>query len=128
MITVQPVALTFTRTSSEGTNDKTTVLFIHGKGSTKNTWQFVLDSLKDDYDCYAIDLRGHGESTYDGIDYSVESVVNDVHSFVVLHHLTKFALVGHSMGGRVAVSFAAHHPELLSTLIIEDMVCGCVWV
>lgn len=98
------------------------ILFIHGAESSKETWKGPIQALKENHTIYAIDLRGHGDSPLGSPEhYSLENVVQDVCEFVETQGLVKFILVAHSMGTRVATSFAAKKPECVAGYIIEDM-------
>lgn len=106
---------------------KILLLFIHGHTSSKDTWN-NLHSEFGDYDCWAIDLRGHGETELDTVDenYTFEALTGDIYQFLEQRNLRskKCILVGHSMGSRVAVAYAASYPEMIAAVIIEDMEFG----
>ncbi|KAL9188244.1 hypothetical protein ACHAXT_006622 [Thalassiosira profunda] len=101
----------------------TTALFIHGLDSSSQTWRGVMQSLATP--SVAIDCRGCGRSDLgDPRDFSPDALVEDVKSLVNAHPLLqgrKFVLVGHSMGGRVAMNYCAKYPEDVSALVVEDM-------
>ncbi|KAL7473194.1 hypothetical protein ACHAXS_013600 [Conticribra weissflogii] len=100
-----------------------TTLFIHGLDSSSQTWQGVQASLKSP--SIAVDCRGCGHSELgDPSSFSAEALVQDVKSLVESHEFLKnrpFVLVGHSMGGRIAMQYAAAHPEDVAALVVEDM-------
>lgn len=96
------------------------ILFIHGTESSKETWKGPIQALKENV--YAIDLRGHGDTPIGCLEnYTLENLVQDVCDFAECHGLVKFILVAHSMGARIATSFAAKKPECVAGYIIEDM-------
>jgi pimeloyl-ACP methyl ester carboxylesterase len=98
------------------------ILFIHGMSSSKETWGHILPALKDSYNVYAIDLQGHGESPLGGDEaLSLDKIVADIHHFVTEKGLTNFFLVAHSMGVRVAISYAASFSDQVKGLFLEDM-------
>lgn len=107
-------------------------LFLHGLDSSSHTWRHTLTSLLDEHGytkAVALDLRGCGYSPLGNPgDFCPDSIVSDIHAFVSSHHLffnddkiIPFVLVGHSMGGRIAMSFAARYPQYVKALVIEDM-------
>lgn len=98
------------------------ILFIHGAESSKETWAGPIEALKDKHTIYAIDLRGHGDTPMgDEKEFTLQNLVEDVHNFVRQEHLHHFILVAHSMGTRVATTFAANYPAAVAGYVIEDM-------
>ena len=104
-------------------NDAPATVFIHGLDSSSRTWKGVQEDLK--YPSVSIDCRGCGKSEMGSPEeFSPQALVEDVKSVVraeKLLHEKKFVLCGHSMGGRVAMCYAATYPDDISALIIEDM-------
>ena len=104
-----------------------TVVLVHGLDSSKQTWTGVLSALaQENYPAVALDLRGHGESPLgDWKDFSPTQLAADVHRAVTedLKIGGKIVLVGHAMGGRVAMRYAVDYPSSLAAVIIEDMDC-----
>lgn len=103
---------------------KPQVLFIHGLlGSTRN-WQIFLRILH--HDCNitaaAVDLRGHGESPHfeKGREH-FDVFVEDVQHWIQEKTSFPIALIGHSMGGKVAMCLAARFPHLINRLMIVDI-------
>ena len=105
-----------------GNDGAPATLFIHGLDSSSRTWRGVQEDLKTP--SVAIDCRGCGRSEMGSLEeFTPQALVEDVKSIVrdekLLHQ--KFVLCGHSMGGRVAICYAATYPDDISALIIEDM-------
>ena len=98
------------------------VLMLHGMAQSAHTWDFSALALSDRYRVLALDQRGHGDSAWapDG-DYSLDAHLGDIASFVEAMDLRGLVMVGLSMGGRNAFSFAALHPELVRALVIVDI-------
>ena len=101
------------------------VVFIHGHTSSKESWAPIKTKFPV-YDCLALDLRGHGNSPLSPLeenDYSIASCVNDVYELLKeqVEPSKRVFLVGHSMGSRIAVPYAASHPEGIAGVVIEDM-------
>lgn len=97
------------------------VLFIHGKGSSKATWDGVIAHFDDTTRILALNLRGHGASQYDGEDFSPETLINDIKAYLDEEKIEKCILVAHSMGARIATILSAHYPDMVAGLLIEDM-------
>lgn len=115
--------LSFIKVEPEASQEKgLPILFIHGAESSKETWAGPIEALKDRHTIYAIDLRGHGETPMgDESEFTLQNLVEDVHNFVQQEHLHRFILVAHSMGTRIATTFAANYPSVVAGYVIEDM-------
>ena len=72
------------------------------------------------YHTYAVDLRNHGQSPHDET-FDYPSMVDDVAAFLDAHGIENPVLMGHSMGGKVAMNFAVAHPDKLGRLIVVDI-------
>ena len=96
-------------------------LLLHGFAQTCHSWDFVALSLADSYHVVALDQRGHGDSDWapDG-DYSPEAQQSDIHAVVEALGLTNLLLIGLSMGGRNALTYAANHPDKVRGLVVVD--------
>jgi pimeloyl-ACP methyl ester carboxylesterase len=104
-----------------GTPGKRTMLFLHGGGLTAHTWDLVCLALRRDYRCLAIDLRGHGDSEWSPeMDYGIDAHRGDVEGLVEHLGLDGFVLVGMSLGGLTAISYAGRHAARLAALVIVD--------
>ena len=103
-------------------NPNNPVLFLlHGFAQQAHSWDFVALSFADRYRVIALDQRGHGDSKWapDG-DYSHEIQQEDIGAIVDKLSLDKFILMGLSMGGRNAFTYAANNPGKLKALVIVD--------
>jgi len=89
------------------------VIFVHGFGGDLNNWQFNQEALAADHTTYAIDLPGHGGSSKDlGSGHiHVGALAAAVLDFMDAKGIDKAHLVGHSLGGAVALDLALNHPE-----------------
>ena len=97
------------------------IVLVHGFSSTADAWVRVGEVLGAEYHVVAPDLRGHGESEWDPRErYSDDQLAADVHALVQQLGLPPFTLIGHSMGGAVAFTYAATYPEEVKRLVIED--------
>ena len=112
--------------SSLCTPSRPTTVLIHGLDSSKQTWTSVLADLqKDGYPAIAVDLRGHGESPLGNPDdFGPAALASDVLAALTHHGISSSSpvvIVGHSMGGKVAMRLAAMSPDVVAALVIEDM-------
>lgn len=105
----------------QGRSQRDTVLLVPGITSPAVTWGFVGERLGRHFDTYVLDVRGRGlSSAGDGLDYSLEAQIADVRALAQTLGLERFALVGHSMGGRIAAGVAAGQPPGLNHLVMVD--------
>lgn len=97
------------------------ILLLHGFSSTALAWRNVGEALAERYHVVALDQRGHGASAWDTQGrYTIDDFVADARAVSQELHLAPFVLIGHSMGGSIAYTYAAVHPEDVSRLVIED--------
>jgi len=95
------------------------VVFLHGGGLTAHTWDLVCLRLREEYRCLAPDARGHGDTEWSReMDYAPRAHAADVELFVQKLGLDRPVLVGMSMGGATAVTYAQQHG--LRALVIID--------
>jgi pimeloyl-ACP methyl ester carboxylesterase len=103
--------------TDEGSGEKTLV-FIHGLSSNLKSWYKNVSALKADYRCIALDLPGYGKSTKNSTTYSLKDYAGFLNSFIEIKTLTNVVLLGHSMGGQVAVITVLDAPENFINLVI----------
>jgi len=93
----------------------TPVVLIHGIVGLLNSWWYNIPLLARHYRVYEICLPDYRE-TKGG--YSIDEFEQHVLSVAQEHRLERFHLIGHSLGGQIAVSLAAHYPELIERLVL----------
>ena len=104
-----------------GNRQSEPIVLVHGFSSTADAWANVGEALASEYHLIAPDLRGHGESVWDPQErYADEQLAADVRVLAQQLTLPPFTLIGHSMGGAVAFTYAATYPEDVTRLVIED--------
>jgi pimeloyl-ACP methyl ester carboxylesterase len=92
------------------------LVLLHGAGGNLYHWPPGLRRLPG-HDVYALDLPGHGKSEGPGRD-SIEAYVDVVHDWARALDLPPFVIVGHSMGGAIAQTFARRYPEMLRGMVL----------
>jgi pimeloyl-ACP methyl ester carboxylesterase len=104
-----------------GTAGRPAMLCVHGGAAHGHWFDYVAAGFTPDHHVLAIDQRGHGDSAWaDGPDYSYLDFASDLDKAVAKLDLRDFVLVGHSMGGMVALVYAATYPGRLGKLVIVD--------
>ena len=94
----------------------TPLVLLHGYPLDHHLWDQMIPLLEDTFDVIAPDLRGFGESTIGGSSPTMEDYAADIAGLLDDLDLPKTAIVGHSMGGYVALAFARLYPERVSGL------------
>lgn len=117
-VTAGPVELAY---DVQGPEDAPPMVLLHGLGEGRGSWAGVIDRLSARHRTYAFDLRGHGGSSRPG-EYSFALMEADVAAALDALGLGRVVLVGHSMGGNVAFRLAAHRPDLVGLLVVEDVI------
>ena len=92
------------------------VVLIHGFGGDMNAWMFNQQALAADREVYSIDLPGHGSSSKDVGDGSLALLQRAAGAVLKTITGRQVHLVGHSLGGAVAIALALEHPERVATL------------
>jgi pimeloyl-ACP methyl ester carboxylesterase len=87
----------------------TALVFQHFWGGSSMTWNDVISSLRERFRCIAIDARGAGSSAAPATGYSMEDHARDALNVVKSLELSRYVLVGHSMGGKAAQLLASPH-------------------
>lgn len=96
------------------------IVILHGIFGSSDNWLTQAKILSSKYRVLSLDLRNHGQSPHiDEFDYP--SMVADLLEFIDTHQLEKPIVIGHSMGGKVAMNFAIANPTRLQKLIIVDI-------
>jgi pimeloyl-ACP methyl ester carboxylesterase len=98
------------------------LILLHGGGNEAHLWDDFVPCVAPHYRVIAVDQRGHGDSDWDPEGrYETEYMVNDLEALTEALEIDRFVLIGFSMGGRVAMSFAGRHPERLAGLVLIDI-------
>lgn len=97
-----------------------TLLLIHGWACSLRYWDELVARLPGGYRAVAVDLRGCGDSPKPSQGYAYTDYVADFAALIERLQLPPLAVVGHSMGGSIALRLALDHPQLLRALVIVD--------
>ena len=96
------------------------VLLLHGITSSSRTWKAVTPRLAERYTVIAPDLLGHGRSAKPQGDYSIGGYASGVRDLLVALDLPRVTVVGHSLGGGVAMQFGYQFPQRVERLVLVD--------
>lgn len=96
------------------------IVMLHGANVQLHTWDPLAHDLARDHRVVLVDLRGHGDSEWAKDGYHVTSFVSDLAGIADALALEVFDLVGHSLGARIAIAFAAEHPERVRRVLLSD--------
>jgi len=96
------------------------LIILHGLFGNSDNWATLAKQFGEHYTTFTPDLRNHGQSPHVA-DMSYEEMAEDVRYFMEGQWVHHAYLMGHSMGGKVAMQLALNHPELVDKLIIVDM-------
>jgi pimeloyl-ACP methyl ester carboxylesterase len=99
------------------------IVFLHGLGGSQSTWQVALADLVEQYRVAAIDLPGHGasdKSDPQAVDYGVEGLASAIAEAIGALKTAPAVLVGHSLGGAVALQIALERPDLVTGVVLID--------
>ena len=97
-----------------------TIVILHGLFGSKRNWSSIAKHLSDTYRVLTVDLRNHGESPWSDVhDYS--SMAEDVATLIENECSKPPIVLGHSMGGKVAMYLSIMRPQLVAQLIVVDI-------
>ena len=96
-------------------------VILHGFLGMSDNWKTLGNQFSDHvFQVHLVDQRNHGRSFHDN-DFSYEVLAEDLKYYCDAYALTEIVLLGHSMGGKTAMLFAAQYPELVSKLVVADI-------
>ena len=96
------------------------LVILHGFLGMGDNWKTLANKFANNYEVHLVDQRNHGRSFHSD-EFSVEIMVEDLWNYIEFHNLGSINLLGHSMGGKVAMLFAVKYPERLHKLLIADI-------
>ncbi|MCH2084210.1 MAG: alpha/beta fold hydrolase [Saprospiraceae bacterium] len=96
------------------------IIILHGLFGTLDNWQTIAKQLAEDYMVYIIDLRNHGKSPH-AAPMTYPQMAEDIQQFLENNWIYEANIIGHSMGGKVAMQLALSYPDLVKNLIVVDI-------
>lgn len=96
------------------------LLILHGFLGSADNWHTLAKQLAERFYVFTIDQRNHGKSPH-AFEFDYEILTDDLYDFIEEHNLQEPIIIGHSMGGKVAMQFATYFPKLLHSLIVADI-------
>lgn len=97
------------------------MIFLHNGGTSHRIWANQLRHFSRKYHVYAMDNLGFGQSDKPDIDYPLELHINQLKAFIEHLGIDKVILVGHCMGGAMALNYTARYPEKVKKLILLNV-------
>ncbi|RTY95647.1 alpha/beta fold hydrolase [Flavobacterium sp. GSP27] len=96
------------------------LLILHGFLGMSDNWKTLGTQFATDFQVHILDLRNHGRSLHSE-NFTYEIMAQDVYEYCQAHKLENINILGHSMGGKIAMLLATLHPELVNKLIVADI-------
>ncbi len=97
------------------------LLILHGYLGMSDNWKSLAQRFAaDGFQVHALDLRNHGRSFHSD-EFTFDAMVRDVLAYADAHALAQFDIIGHSMGGKLAMFLATTHPERIGKLVVADI-------
>lgn len=96
------------------------LIILHGLFGSADNWLTFGKKVADSYTVYLVDQRNHGRSPHSA-DFSYELMAADLLELLDAEGIDKASILGHSMGGKTAMTFARLHPERVSRLVVVDI-------
>lgn len=105
---------------AEGPTGGVPLLLVPGQGSVWQDYARAIPHLIDGFHVVAVDVHGHGRSTWNSDDYTCEQIADDLARLIEAVFDTPVVVAGHSSGGLIAARLAAGHPERVRAVLFED--------
>jgi pimeloyl-ACP methyl ester carboxylesterase len=96
------------------------LIILHGLYGSSDNWYSIGRELSSSYTIYLLDQRNHGNSPHDPV-HNYDVLASDLFDFIRENIKEPVMIMGHSMGGKTALSFGLKHPELVGKMIVVDM-------
>jgi pimeloyl-ACP methyl ester carboxylesterase len=106
--------------NSKLTSSKPILIILHGLFGSSDNWQNLAKRFAADATVFALDLRNHGNSAHKN-SMSYKEMAGDLAAFLDAHGIPKAHVLGHSMGGKVAMQFASDFPDRIEKLLVADI-------
>jgi esterase len=96
------------------------LIILHGLFGTLDNWQTLARRWAEDFTVLIVDQRNHGRSPHSEA-HTYPLMAQDLQTFMQRNGLPMAHILGHSMGGKTAMQFALHHPDMIDKLVVVDM-------
>tara|TARA_Y100001968_G_scaffold330183_1_gene381322 strand:- start:5857 stop:6624 length:768 start_codon:yes stop_codon:yes gene_type:complete len=96
------------------------IIILHGLFGESKNWNSIANELAFNFEVHLIDQRNHGKSFHHD-EHNYIALAEDVYNYIQFYRLEHYVIMGHSMGGKVAMQFAFMYPGKLKKLIIVDI-------
>jgi esterase len=96
------------------------LVVLHGLLGSLDNWVPVAQKLATHFQVFLLDLRNHGQSPH-AEDFGYDEMAEDLRQFLNQQRLEQVHVLGHSMGGKVAMRFAQLHPSMVDQLVVVDI-------
>ncbi len=101
-----------------GDQNRSILIFLHGSWHDSSQWEEVMESLSEDFHCFALDLLGFGNSIpTKPSDLSIAVEVDCLHEFLSTLNLDSVYLVGHSLGAWIAIDYTLKYPDIIRGVV-----------
>lgn len=99
------------------------LIVIHGGGGDARTWNNNIEALAEKYTVYAPDLPGYGSSQPLVGNYYIPELTGFMNNFSLALGLDRFHMMGHSLGGGIALNYALEYPQRIKKLVLVSSLC-----
>jgi len=96
------------------------IIILHGLFGSSDNWLTIGKQLSNDHLVYIPDQRNHGQS-FHSAEFNYQLMADDLYHFIKQHGIIDPVVIGHSMGGKVAMNLAVKHKEIISILVVIDI-------
>ena len=96
------------------------LIILHGLFGSSDNWASIAKRIGEYYKVYTVDQRNHGQSPKDE-EFTYSAMAEDLKNFIEENDIKDPVVLGHSMGGKTAMTFALKYPELLRKLVVVDI-------
>ena len=93
------------------------LIILHGFLGSLDNWSTLAKRFAERYQVVLVDQRNHGKSPHSD-EFSYKIMADDLKHFMDTHYMYEATIIGHSMGGKVAMRFALDYPDMVEKLVI----------
>jgi pimeloyl-ACP methyl ester carboxylesterase len=97
------------------------LVLIHGAGDNLQAWYNQVPAFSKQYKVLTYDTRGHGQTDVTEGEYTTGTWADDLHALLIALGVRRASVLGYSLGGMIAVTLAAEHPEMLDALVLAEV-------